>query len=53
MVRRLIVAKAHKPNPADKWDILEIVSKPAPTQAALEKMYGVPNDLGCKMGPIA
>jgi branched-chain amino acid transport system substrate-binding protein len=53
MVRRLLVAKAHKPNPADKWDILDIVSKPAPTQAALEKMYGVPAELGCKMAPIA
>lgn len=53
MVRRLLVAKAHKPNPADKWDIIDIVSKPATSQAELEKMYGVPSELGCKMGPIA
>lgn len=53
MVRRLLVAKARKPNPADKWDILDIVSKPATTQVELEKMYGVPTELGCKMGPIA
>jgi branched-chain amino acid transport system substrate-binding protein len=53
MVRRLLVAKAHKPSPADKWDIIDIVSKPATSQAELEKMYGVPTELGCKMGPIA
>jgi len=53
MVRRLLVASAHKPNPADKWDIIDIVSKPVATQAALEKMYGVPSELGCNMAPVA
>jgi branched-chain amino acid transport system substrate-binding protein len=53
MVRRLIVAKAHAPKAGDKWDVIDIVSKPAPTQAALEKMYGDPAALGCKMAPIA
>ena len=53
MVRRLLVAQARKPNPADKWDILDIKSTPVASQAALEKMYGVPAELGCKMGPIS
>lgn len=53
LLRRLVVGNAHKPNPADKWDILNITSSTVANQAALEKMYGNPVQLGCKMAPIA
>ena len=53
LLRRLVVATAHKPNPADKWDILDIKSSTVADQAALEKMYGDPVAQGCKMAPIA
>lgn len=53
LLRRLVVASARKPNPADKWDILDIKSSTVANAAALDKMYGVPAELGCKMAPIA
>lgn len=53
LLRRLVVGSARKPNPADKWDVLDIKSSTVPNQAALEKMYGDPVQLGCKMAPIA
>ena len=53
LLRRLVVASARKPNPADKWDILDIKSSTVANAAALEKMYGTPSELGCKMAPIA
>ena len=53
LLRRLVVGTAHKPNPADKWDIVEVKAAPAPTHEALEKLYGDPVQLGCKMAPIA
>lgn len=52
LIRRLVVANARKPNPADKWDILDIKSSTVASQAALEKMYGMPAELGCKMAPV-
>jgi len=53
LLRRLVVATAHKPNPADKWDILDIKSSTVANQAALEKLYGDPVQQGCKMAPVA
>ena len=52
LMRRLVVANARKPSPTDKWDILDIKPSNVANQAALEKMYGVPLELGCKMGPV-
>ena len=53
LIRRLIVAQARKPNPNDKWDILDIKPVNAPNLAALDKLYGDPVAGGCKMAPIA
>lgn len=53
LLRRLVVGTAHKPNPADKWDILDVKSSTLANQAALEKMYGDPVEIGCKMAPVA
>ena len=53
LLRRLVVGTAHKPNPADKWDIVEVKSSVVANQDALEKLYGDPVQLGCKMAPIA
>jgi branched-chain amino acid transport system substrate-binding protein len=53
LLHRLVVATAHKPDPADKWNILDIKSSTVASQAALEKMYGDPAQQGCKMAPIA
>ena len=48
LLRRIVVGTAHKPNPADKWDIVDVKSA-ATNQAALDKLYGDPVQLGCKM----
>jgi branched-chain amino acid transport system substrate-binding protein len=53
LIRRLIVVQARKPNPNDKWDILDIKPSTVPDLAALDRLYGDPVQLGCKMGPIA
>lgn len=53
LLHRLVVATAHKPNPSDKWDVLDIKSSTVANQAALESMYGDPVQQGCKMPPIA
>ncbi|SFP26859.1 ABC transporter substrate-binding protein [Variovorax sp. 770b2] len=53
LLRRLVVGTAHKPNPADKWDVVDVKSSAPANQEALEKLYGDPVQLGCKMAPIA
>ncbi|MDB5829574.1 MAG: transporter substrate-binding protein [Variovorax sp.] len=53
LLRRLVVGTAHKPNPADKWDLVDVKSSAVASQSALEKLYGDPVQLGCKMAPIA
>lgn len=53
LIRRLIVATARKPNPADKWDVLDINPATLKDVQGLDRMYGSPIELGCKMAPIA
>ena len=53
LLRRLIVAQARKPNPNDKWDILDLKPTHFADMAALDKLYGDPVAMGCKMGPVA
>jgi len=53
LLRRLVVGTARKPDPADKWDILDVKSSTVATQADLEKMYGDPAQQGCRMAPVA
>lgn len=52
LLRRVVVGQARKPNPADRWDILDIKpSKPANAQA-LDQLYGSQAEVGCKMASI-
>lgn len=53
LMRRLIVASARKPNPTDKWDVIDIKPATPANMAALNAMYGTPAEVGCKMMPIA
>jgi branched-chain amino acid transport system substrate-binding protein len=51
LLRPLVVASA-RPNPADKWDILDVkAARPANPQA-LDEMYGSQAEVGCKMAAI-
>lgn len=53
LVRRLIVATAHKPASNDKWDVIDIKPSQAMDAATLDRLYGTPEETGCKMAPIA
>jgi branched-chain amino acid transport system substrate-binding protein len=51
LLRPLVVASA-RPNPANKWDILDVkATRPANAQA-LDAMYGSEAEVGCKMAAL-
>jgi branched-chain amino acid transport system substrate-binding protein len=52
LMRRLIVASARKPNPSDKWDVVDIKPATPSDMAGLDRMYGSQAEVGCKMLPI-
>lgn len=51
LTRRVVVAMA-RPNPADKWDILDVKPSRVTDAAALDRMYGDKAEVGCSMASI-
>src|SRR6185436_9482855 len=48
LTRRLVVASARS-NPKDKWDILDVKASRPANAAELERLYGTPAEVGCRM----
>jgi branched-chain amino acid transport system substrate-binding protein len=50
-LRRVLVVKT-KPQITDRWDYFDIVANAPKEQADVEKVFGTPEEVGCKMDPL-